>query len=107
MQVTGASRILLFYTELPDKVKECNPNKQRTSCMSLTEFPREITSAAIQIIIEKEEQDRKARLELSAENEALELKKDMKKFEQELKKDMKKFEQKLNKIMNALRIKDD
>ena len=64
--------------------------------MSLTEFPREITSAAIQIIIEKEEQDRKARLELSAENEAL-----------ELKKDMKKFEQKLNKIMNALRIKDD
>ena len=96
MQVTGASRILLFYTELPDKVKECNPNKQRTSCMSLTEFPREITSAAIQIIIEKEEQDRKARLELSAENEA-----------QELKKDMKKIEQKLNKIMNALRIKDD
>ena len=96
MQVTGASRILLFYTELPDKVKECNPNKQRTSCMSLTEFPREITSAAIQIIIEKEEQDRKARLELSAENEA-----------QELKKGMKKFEQKLNKIMNALRIKDD
>ena len=96
MQVTGASRILLFYTELPDKIKECNPNKQRTSCMSLTEFPREITTAAIQIIIEKEEQDRKARLELSAENEA-----------QELKKDMKKLEQKLNKIMNALRIKDD
>ena len=96
LQVTGASRILLFYTELPDKIKECNPNKQRTSCMSLTEFPREITTAAIQIIIEKEEQDRKARLELSAENEA-----------QELKKDMKKLEQKLNKIMNALRIKDD
>ena len=42
------------------------------------------------------EKDRKARLELSAENEA-----------QELKKDMKKLEQKLNKIMNALRIKDD
>ena len=48
--------------------------------MSLTEFPREITTAAIQIIIEKEEQDRKARLELSAENEAQELKNDMKKL---------------------------
>ena len=64
--------------------------------MSLNEFPREITSSAIQIIVEKEEQERKARLESNAENEA-----------QELKKDMKKLEQKLNKIMNALRIKDE
>ena len=95
-QVTGASRILLFYTELPDKIKEYSPNKKMAPCMSLTELPREITSSAIQIIIEKEEQDRRARLELSAENEA-----------QELKKDMKKLENKLNKIMNALRIKDD
>ena len=62
----------------------------------MNEFPREITSSAIQIIVDKEEQERKFRLETSAANEA-----------QELKKDMQRLELKLNKIMQALRIKDD
>ena len=65
-QITGASRILLFYTSLPDKKAKSCPNKRNASCISMNEFPREINSAAIQIIVDKENSARK---ESEMENE--------------------------------------
>ena len=69
------------------------PNNKRVSCLSLNEFPREITNAAINILNSKAEHERLAMIEATAENETT-----------ELKKDMQRLEDKLDKIMNALRI---
>ena len=63
------------------------------SCLSLNEFPRDITNAAVQILNSKAEHERLALIEANAENET-----------SELKKDMQRLEDKLDKIMNALRI---
>ena len=73
-------------------MKSC-PNKKSVSCLSLNEFPRDITNAAVQILNSKAEHERLALIEANAENET-----------SELKKDMQRLEDKLDKIMNALRI---
>ena len=73
-------------------MKSC-PNKKSVSCLSLNEFPRDITNAAVQILNSKAENERLALIEANAENET-----------SELKKDMQRLEDKLDKIMNALRI---
>ena len=93
-QVTGANKILLFYTTLKEKTVKTHPNKKSVSCLNLNDFPREITNAAIQILNSKAENDRLAIIEANAENETT----------AELKKDMQRLEDKLDKIMNALRI---
>ena len=93
-QVTGANKILLFYTTLKEKTVKTHPNRKSVSCLNLNDFPREITNAAIQILNSKAENDRLAIIEANAENETT----------AELKKDMQRLEDKLDKIMNALRI---
>lgn len=59
------------------------------SCLPLNGFPREITSAAIHILIDKEEQERKAKF--TTQND--------------LQEDIKRLEQKLDIIMDALKLK--
>ena len=93
-QVTGANKILLFYTTLKEKTVKTHPNRKSVSCLNLNDFPREITNAAIQILNSKAENERLARIEANAENETT----------TELKKDIQRLEDKLDKIMNALRI---
>ena len=93
-QVTGANKILLFYTTLKEKTVKTHPNRKSVSCLNLNDFPREITNAAIQILNSKAENDRLAIIEANAENETT----------AELKKDIQRLEDKLDKIMNALRI---
>ena len=60
------------------------------SCLSLDEFPREINSAAIQILIQKENMARKAELE-SDDDESV-------------KNQLKKLEAQLNLIMTSLKL---
>jgi hypothetical protein len=93
-QVTGANKILLFYTTLKEKTVKTHPNRKSVSCLNLNDFPREITNAAIQILNSRAENDRLAMIEANAEN----------KTTTEFKKDMQRLEEKLDKIMNALRI---
>ena len=91
MQITGASGILLFYTTLPDKKAKSYPNKKTMSCLSLDEFPREINTAAIQILIQKENNARKAELESNDDDESV-------------KNQLKKLEVQLNLIMTSLKL---
>ena len=90
MQITGASRILLFYTTLSDKKAKSCPNKKTMSCLSLDEFPREINSAAIQILIQQENIARKTELESDDD--------------QSIKNQLKKLEAQLNLIMTSLKL---
>merc|ERR1712223_498137 len=57
-KVTGANKILLFYTTLKEKTVKSYPNTKSVSCLSLNEFPREITNTAIQILNSKAEHER-------------------------------------------------
>jgi hypothetical protein len=79
---------------LPEKKFKCQPNKKEISCLILEEFPREVSEAAIEILIAKDDQERKARLESDSETET-----------SKLKEDLKRLEDKLDKVMTALRIK--
>ena len=97
-QITGANKILLFYTTLKEKTHKSEPNKNGLTCLRPNEFPREISNSAIKILIAK------------AEEERLSLIKDPKEVENEnsqLKKDVQRLEEKLNKILNALRIPEN
>lgn len=94
-KVTGANRILLFYTTLKDKSVKFSPNKYDHSCLNKNGFPREITQAAIKILIEKENQERQ-NLEdnTAADNNKVE----------ELQKDIQRLEQKINSLMKAFNV---
>ncbi len=93
MQLTGANKILLFYTTLQEKQKKFEPNKDLASCCGKGELPREICNELIKILIAKEKMNRQKIEEESQVNETI-----------ELKKDIKRIEDKLNKILTALKL---
>lgn len=94
-KITGATDILLFYATLPEKSIQSYPNKLSGPCCStnLSDLPREISEAAMSIIVKKEEANRIIQLSQFAESSA-----------KSLADKVGDLERKINQIMDALRI---